>query len=371
MLELGRELASTHRCVFWTFREEERCWDFVAHAGRLGFEAAALKNDAPKVLRTYHELKELIGSVNPSVLICHGYKANAFGLLAARRLGIPVISVSHGWTGESRRVRLFEALDRFLLRWMDKVVCVSEGQARKVRCAGVRAAGVQVICDAVRVERFVHAESCDREYLERLFPERPRLIVGAAGRLSPEKGFGHLVEAAVHVLREHSDVGFVLFGDGPLRAELTRQVEAAGLTRRFHLAGFRSDVDRYYPHLDLLVLPSYTEGLPNVVLEAFAAGVPVVATAVGGTPEVVKNGVNGYLVEPRDVGTLARRIGDIIADDVRRREMGCRAHRMVRDQFSFASQGKNYRRLLESLIAPAGTTERPKASSRGTTLSRL
>src|SRR5919108_523234 len=100
-------------------------------------------------------------------------------------------------------------------------------------------------------------------------------------------------------------VGFVLFGEGPCRTELLHKVNAAGLAGSFVLAGFRADLDRFLSQLDLLVLPSHTEGLPNVVLEACAAGTPVVATAVGGTPEVIEDGLSGLLAPPGDPEALA------------------------------------------------------------------
>jgi glycosyltransferase involved in cell wall biosynthesis len=362
MLELGFELRDWCRSVYVSFSEEGRCWDFVNTAMAQGREAHALRHDTPRVLAALGELKALAQRVNASMICCHGYKANLLGLLAARRLGIPIVSVSHGWTAESLRVRVFEALDRRVLRRMDKVVCVSEGQAKKVRAAGVPHAKVMVIRDAVRVDRFECPKPEYRERLAAMFPRRPSVIVGAAGRLSPEKGFRVLVDAAADVLSppraqglngvssSSGDVGFVLFGDGPLRGALEAQIQARGLQGRFHLAGFNSDLDKYYPHLDLLVLPSYTEGLPNVVLEAYAAGVPVVATAVGGTPEAVTHNVSGYLVDAGDSCALAGRIADMLADPARRKAMAAIGQRHVRQEFSFARQAKDYRQLIESLI---------------------
>ena len=365
MLELGREMRDGYRPVFISFLEEGRCWDFINNATGQGWEAFALQYDTPRLLAAFRELLALLRRVGAKALCCHGYKANLLGLLSARRLGIPIISVSHGWTAESLRVRVFEALDRWLLRRMDKVVCVSEGQAGKVRRSGVPEAKIRVIRDAVRADRFVNVEPEYRQRLEAMFADRPDVIVGAAGRLSPEKGFGVLVDAAAQVLNSqhalhatpHASlpaVGFVLFGDGPLRGALESQIEARGLQGRFHLAGFHSDLDKFYPHLDLLVLPSYTEGLPNVVLEAFAAGVPVVATAVGGTPEAVQDGVNGYLVEPGKADALAGRIADMLADPVRRREMGDSGQENVRQTFSFAQQAGEYLELFRSIV-PSGT----------------
>ena len=115
------------------------------------------------------------------------------------------------------------------------------------------------------------------------------------------------------------------------------------------LAGFRSDLDRLLPSFDLLALPSFTEGMPNVVLEAFAAGVPVVSTAVGGAPEVVENGVSGFLVSAGDPTALAERIREALASEDRLRDMGWHGRQRVHEQFTFAAQARAYRRLFAEL----------------------
>jgi glycosyltransferase involved in cell wall biosynthesis len=170
-------------------------------------------------------------------------------------------------------------------------------------------------------------------------------------------------------LKSTPDVGFVLFGDGPLRKPLARQIAARGLGDRFILAGFHSDLDRYFPHLDLFVQSSFTEGLPNVVLEAMAAGVPVVATAVGGTPEIIVDGVNGYLVPAGSPSALAEQTIRILIDDAQREAMGERARQRVEGAFSFMSQAQAYASLFEELIvrkppvAPVPAAERCAAPS--------
>jgi glycosyltransferase involved in cell wall biosynthesis len=295
------------------------------------------------------------------ILCCHTYKPNLVGRLAARRAGIPVVAVSRGWTAESTRVRLYEALDRLNLRWMDRVVCVSEEQARKVRRIGVPAGKVTVIRNAVQTERFANACPDARLELGRFFPRPVEFIVGAAGRLSPEKGFDILIEAAEHVLTNKPSVGFVLFGDGPLRAVLARQVKAKGIQDGFTLAGFRDDLDRLVPHLDLFVQSSHTEGLPNVLLEACAVGVPVVATAVGGTGEIIDHDVNGRLVPPRDSRALAVAIREILDCESSRKRMGDSGSRIVRQKFTFEAQSDAYVRLFGDM----GVVCRPAVNGTG------
>ena len=350
MLELAKETVSTWKTVFASFSEGGLCRSFLGEAREAGFEAIELSADTPRLLRAARELTQLLRDADASLLCCHGYKANLLGWLAARRVGIPVVSVSRGWTGECFRVRLYEWLDKRVLRRVDRVVCVSQGQAEKVRRAGVSGEKIAVIHNAVRPQRFADPKSDYRQRLLELFCVRPQLIVAAAGRLSPEKGFDVLIDAAATVVVEQPEVGFVLFGDGPLRDQLDARIVRLGLTDRFVLAGFKSNLDDYFPHFDLFVQSSHTEGLPNVILEAFAAGVPVVATAVGGTPEIVEEGVNGRLVPAADPALLARRIVGLLADDALRQEMGWRARERVAERFSFASQAESYRRVFNLLV---------------------
>ena len=234
---------------------------------------------------------------------------------------------------------------------MDRVVCVSEGQATKVRRAGVAADRIIVIHNAIRCERFEHPDPSACDELHGLFPNPVERIIGVAGRLSPEKGFDVLVEAAAQVVQSHRSVGFVLFGDGPLRDRLAHRIANLGLEDRFILAGFRTDLDRLIPHLDLMVQSSYTEGLPNVILEACAAGVAVVATAVGGTPEVVEDGRNGWLVPPGDPQALSRAMLDALSNATRRQDMGAVGREQVRSRFTFVAQAAAYRSLFDELTS--------------------
>src|SRR5262245_14539104 len=337
MLGLARAIRDHAETTFLSFGESGRCRAFLSVCKQQGFDAVALEADTPRLGRAISEIADNLKRVGATVLCCHGYKADLLGRPAARRAGVPAVAVSRGWTGENLKVRLYEALDRLALRWLDRVVCVSEGQAVKVRRAGVPAERVVVIRNAIRADRFTDPDPQARDVLQSLFASPRRHLVVAAGRLSPEKGFSVLVEAARRVVASSPDAGFVLFGDGALREALGRQIAAAGLAGAFVLAGFRGDLDRLLPAADLLVLPSYTEGLPNVVLEAFAAGVPVVATAVGGTPEVVEDGHSGFLVPPGDAPRLAQRVAELLANEARRRAMGQCGRWRVLQEFTFAA----------------------------------
>jgi glycosyltransferase involved in cell wall biosynthesis len=366
MLGLAKALPAEYETHFGLFREDGRYRAFHDEAQKAGFPVRVLEHDTPRLRAAVAELSEALKSDSIDLLFCHGYKAGLVGHMAARRAKVPVVAVSRGWTYESLRVNLYELLDRLNLRGFDRVVCVSEGQARKVRAWRVPRDKVVVIPNAIDIGRFEHADPSARGELEGLFSGPVRGIVGAAGRLSPEKGFDNLIDAAAQVVRKEPETGFVVFGEGTLRESLEQRIRRRGLTGRFVLAGFRPDLDRLLPALDLLVQTSHTEGMPNVILEACAAGVPVVATAVGGTPEIVVDGQTGVLVARGDRGTLADKILMLLGDPVRRSTLGAAGRRRVREYFTFGSQAVAYARLAEELRRGQGNLRVQSTAVMGT-----
>jgi glycosyltransferase involved in cell wall biosynthesis len=362
MLGLARAMAPAVDTVFLSFAEGGRCRSFLSKVRQQGFEGHALSNDTPRLWSAVRELRAYLDRGAVDILCCHGYKANLLGRLAARPLNIPAIAVSRGWTGESFRVRMYERLDRLHLRFMDAIVCVSEAQAKRARRAGAPAQSIRVIRNAIDPSRFANPDPRYRAKLLRYFRTAPTHIIAAAGRLSPEKGFDVLIDAAAEVMRTHPQAGFVLFGDGACRRQLLQRIAEAGLAGAFILAGFRNDLDRFLPHFDLFVLPSYTEGLPNVVLESCAAGVPVVATAVGGTPEVIEDGVTGHLVPPGSAERLAERITALLDSESQRRLLAARGRQRVIEQLSFTAQAEQYRRLFVEFYPEAAKASTPAES---------
>jgi glycosyltransferase involved in cell wall biosynthesis len=351
MLGLGEHLPAGFRSTYASFPEGGRCVEFLAKVRAAGFPAVQLQADTPQVPVALAELTQLLRSTRAGVLVCHTFKPNVLGRIAARRVGIPCVVVSRGWTWESLKVRVYETLDRVNLRFVDHVVAVSDGQGERVRKAGVPSTRLSVIRNAARLKAFDAPDPTYRERLRGLFPADSPVsqVVLAAGRLSPEKGFGVLVEAAAEVLRQHPATGFALFGEGGEREKLEQRVRELGLTGRVVLPGFTAELDKFLPWADVVTLPSFTEGLPNVALEASAAGVPVVATAVGGTPEVIADRETGFLVPPGEPDALARQIVALLSDSALRSRMGEAGKRRMRDVFTFDAQAAAYWKLFDTL----------------------
>jgi glycosyltransferase involved in cell wall biosynthesis len=367
MIALAQHLPRETETAFLSFAEGGRCHSFLANVRKAGFEGNGLKADTPQLFAAVAELSSELARLGAQVLCCHGYKADLVGRLACRRLGIAAVAVARGWTGENLKVRLYEMIDRLHLRFMDHVVCVSEAQAAKVRRAGVAGQRVSVIANAVEAARFADPEPLYRNKLLRAFRDPVHAIVGAAGRLSPEKGFDVFVKAASIVHRRETKVGFALFGTGPCKDRLAAQINALGLSGCFVMKGLRQDLDRFIPFFDLLALPSHTEGLPNVVLEALAAGVPVVATAVGGTPELVTDGANGFLVPPGNADELAAKILQALACPERLREISAQGRETVSQRFTFEEQANRYQKLFEQFANASGTKHIIDSNKSGST----
>lgn len=355
VLGLAQALRPEHRTTFLSFAERGLARPLLERARADGFEAIELRENFPRVGRAIREVAALLRRLDADVLCCSGYKPDLLGWRAARRAGVPVVAIAHGWTGVTLKVRLYETLDALVMRYLDATVCVSEATAARVRRAGVPAARTVVIRNALDATPYDHADDGCRSRVEALFAgaSRPQRIVVAVGRLSPEKGFDVLIDAAAVVCRQRVDTAFLLCGDGPLRTALARQIDDRGLTGRVVLAGFRGDLERLLPGCDLAVSSSHTEGLPVALLEAQAAGLPVVATAVGGTPEVVVDGATGWLVPPANAAALAEKVLAALADPARLQAMGRRGWQRVRDECTFAAQAVRYRELFDRLTRPA------------------
>ncbi|MBI5873348.1 MAG: glycosyltransferase family 4 protein [Candidatus Omnitrophica bacterium] len=174
--------------------------------------------------------------------------------------------------------------------------------------------------------------------------------VGMVGRLEPVKGPRYFIDAAEIVLKQKSNVKFMVVGDGVLKDALQKRVMDSGLAEKIIFTGWREDVNSILFTLDILVLPSLNEAVGRSALEAQGLGVPVVAANVGGLPEVVKDGVTGFLVEPKDPAALAGALIKLLNDDNKRREMGQAARGWVDEKFSDRVMVEKFEGLYKKLI---------------------
>jgi len=280
-------------------------------------------------------LWRFLRSEQVALLCTHGYKADILGVLAGRICGIPVVCFLRGFTAEDWKVRLYEALDRAFLRWATRIVCLTQAQAQRIALNNAFRGRVQVVTNAIAVPKISPEDrKWAREALrQRLGLPADRVVVACAGRLSPEKGTAHFVEAAARVNKDRLSATFVVFGDGPLRRQLEEQACSLGLGQEIIFAGFLPDLLRYFVGIDVLVNPSLSEEMPNVVLEAMAAGIPVVATDVGGVAEIAGDGETLVLAKPGDAAAIAEAVARLLKDPERAARMGLAARRRVEEAY--------------------------------------
>lgn len=331
-----------------SFREKNTSNQLVEKANQKKIPAFELDGRHPFDPKVISELYKFLLKRQIEILCVHGYKANVIGRLAAWRAKIPVIVISRGWTGESRKIRCYEWIDKFFLKFAEHVVAVSEGQRKKIVGLGVGLPGkTSVIHNAINLSRLPTPplQSIRKE----LGLPDDSIVIASAGRLSPEKNYASMIEVAHIVTAQERHAHFVVFGEGCLRHELAEKVKLLGLTNQFQFPGFRKGLPSILREIDIFMLPSFTEGLPNVALEAFAAKKPIVATAVGGTPEVVTHGESGYLTEPRQIELMAQYILQLIRDSQLRNTMGLSGYAHVKNNFTFAKQTKEYEELYATI----------------------
>jgi glycosyltransferase involved in cell wall biosynthesis len=218
---------------------------------------------------------------------------------------------------------------------------------------GIRGRKNWVVHNAISVDgfRISENEALRKEIFERLHIPEKTVMVVSAGRLSPEKGHRFLVEAIGMLKGNINNTHFVFCGDGPCQKELGKQSKELGISEILHFVGFRRDLKEIFETMDLMVLPSLTEGLPNVVLEAFACAKPVVATRVGGVPEIVEDGINGVLVPKERPDLLAKVINDCLSDPEKMRAMGEAGYQKVKSDFTFESQTQKLEAIYDEVLS--------------------
>ena len=214
----------------------------------------------------------------------------------------------------------------------DRVIAVSQGIRRELIAAGIAPQQVEQVYSAIRFTDYQVA--ADRQELKAELGIDARHVVAVIAQLIERKGHRYLIQAAPEILQQNPDTAFLFIGDGELRAKLEAQVADAGLSNSFFFTGYREDVGRLLNLVDLLVHPATMEGFANVAMQAMAASIPVVSSAVGGMPESVIDGETGLLVPPRDSHALALAVNRLIGDEALRANLGDTGRKRVEANFS-------------------------------------
>ncbi len=325
--------------------------------GLLGIPVRVFPENRWGSTKIFLELVREFKKSNIQIIHTHKYKDTILAAPAAKLCGIPhVVRTVHGLREPFEGLQAFnmscyEAIERTVHRsCVDFIIGVSsqieakykaQGQVSRVACIrnGIDLEGKSVQTDRwlTRKELSVDWETC---------------LIGTVGRLTPVKGIPYLLDAARILLRQGVNVKVLVVGDGSIRQDLLAQAGNLGVGERVVFLGHREDTDVLLQALDIFVLPSLSEGIPMALLEAMAASRPIVASRVGGIPEIIEDGVDGYLVEPMDVNTLAERCRRLIESPDVARKMGEQGRKRVEREFPATAMADRvvsvYKELLMS-----------------------
>ncbi len=308
-----------------------------AKAEAAGAEILAVADRGPLDFQVVRQAIRICRQKRVRIWHAHDYKSNALGLLVRRFHRMHLVTTAHGWVKFTARTPLYYRIDRFCLKRYERVICVSQDLIETCRNSGIREQRLRLIDNAI-------VES-DYETTPPRLTERARfgfgndqILLGACGRLSEEKGFHHLIDAVNRLVSDGQPVGLLIAGEGHLKHELQQQIDLLGLHNHVRLVGYLKDPRTLYRAIDMFVLSSLREGLPNVVLEAMATQRAVVTTKVNGIPRLIEDGQSGIVVESDSREALYDGILRCLADEGLRDRLASAGRRTIEQQFSFAKR---------------------------------
>jgi len=301
-------------------------------------------------VRERRALRTLLERLRADIVHTHGYRSDVVDAPVARRIGIPTVTTVHGFTGGSLRNRLYETVQTRAFKRFAAVVVVSRALRERLMKAGVSHDLIHVVPNAWSERGPLLPR---QEARRRLGIEDGGQVIGWVGRLSHEKGPDVFVEAMRHI---DVAVKAAVVGDGPMLAELKALADQAGLGSRIRWTGRIDEAGRLFSAFDAFVLSSRTEGTPMTLLEAMAAGIPVVATRVGGVPDAVPDG-EAMLVEPEQPTMLAAAITDTLRDGDAAAARGAAARARVLREYDAAAWLDRYADIYAAVLThrPAGS----------------
>ncbi len=324
--------------------------EYITAMRDTGAPVAVLRQRHPFDASIVDQSLELIHAHGISLLQSHGYKSHVLCWLLRRRTGLPWIAYVHGWTRENLRVRVYTALEHLLLLRADVVVAVS-GSIRQRLLPPVRRR-CRVIPNAVALDELGDPDS--RDIRQELDIPGDALVAGVVGRLSPEKGQEVFLRALALARAQEPRLFGLLVGGGQEEAALRRTARALGLDGACRFTGHVRGLAPYYRCMDMQVMPSFTEGMPNAALEGMSMGLPLIASNVGGIPEVVDDRKTGLLVRAGDAESLAGALTRLSARAEERDALGRAGRARVREDFDPHVRARRMLEVYAQVLAGRG-----------------
>ena len=324
----------------------------------------------------FFELRRLIKKEKPDIIHLNSSKAGVLGSLAAKfqasRLKFQVIYTANGWVFNEPMNRLKKEFylwaEKWTAKYKNKIICVSEYDRQVALGRDFPAEKLIIIHNGIDIDKlnFLDREEAKKKLLSKIPPSPPfvkgglekappfvkgglgGILIGTIANLYPTKGIKYLIKAAGIITNRSSltsNLLFIVIGEGTERPKLKALIRKHNLKNNFLLLGHIPDASQYLKAFDIFVLPSVKEGLPYVILEATACGVPIVATRVGGVPEIIEDNQNGLLAEPKNSQELAEKIAYLLQNQCIWHKLSETARTAIREKFSIEKMIQNTRKV--------------------------
>jgi len=367
-LELGGAQKSTLHTVDLLNKDRYNLSLISSNAGILIPEARSIPQIdlslLPTLKRAVDPLKDffalvglirLINNKKFDIVHTHSSKAGILGRWAARLAGVPVVlHTIHGWGFHQWQHPLtrkfFIFLERITAKITDQLIAISQSDIKKGLAAGIGAADKYTLVGyGIPLREFADCQADIKKKKEELGIKTDSPVVGMVACFKPQKAPGDFLKVAALIKKDFPETKFLMVGDGVLRRKLEGLRKKFALEKDVIFTGWRRDIPQILSILDVFALTSLWEGSPIVLLEAMASAVPIVATSAGGAQEIIRNGINGFLVSPGNIRTMTQRVATLLGNKVLARKMGQEGRRLLDTSFEVEHMVKQVDRLYQAL----------------------
>jgi len=322
----------------------------VQKAARYQAPLVSIPDRGPWDWRVIRGLLKVCRDKNVAIWHGHDYKTNALGIILKQFWPMRLVTTLHGWVHHTPRTPLYYRIDKFCLPFYERVICVSEDLYEISLKSRVPKSRCVLLENAIDTAEYTRSKSIETAKTSLGFPTT-ELLLGAAGRLAPEKAFDALIRS-VHSLQQRGiHFRLVVIGEGEDRTRLQALANELGVADRVHLPGWQADVRKYFEAMDVFALSSLREGLPNVLLEAMALEVPCVATRIAGIPKLIQSGNNGLLIEPGHQQELNQALELLLVNPELRAAFRRSGRQTIETRYSFPVRMQRLKQIYDELLA--------------------
>jgi len=316
-----------------------------------------------KNLRALHKIFRLVRQNHYTIVHTHQCKAGILGIFAAKLVGTPIIIFGlHGDYLENPRFvglwrRIYKTIEQIAVRYATILISVGEElKERYLERYRLLPSRCEVVRSGMDLTNFYRVATFPREKIEQkrkelnIEPEEP--VIGKVSSLEFRKGYKFAIQAAEKIIKTNSkNIRFLFVGDGRERSHLEKMSKRLGLGERIIFTGFRNDVDELMGVFDIFIFTSLMEGVPQVLVQAAAAGKPIVSFEVEGAKEIIIEGVNGFIVPSRDIDALTEKINYLISNPQKSREMGEKGREVIGNRWDISDMQRRIRYIYDELTS--------------------